>query len=247
MRNTFSSSTVVSFASVLFALGACGGDGPDYKHGTINSSSAEAAISGMTDIGAAIRSGDGDTSASGVLALTAIGQVLVTPSGAREVAPIGLVPTSWGKTRTEAFTGTATCDDSGCVYNNFGDDSEYGSYRINGYIRRSGDSYSFDLDFSLTSSGYEFDWQLDGAITVSPTLIDGEIHSHGSSSGEGYSVSWDVDLDFDAINLDASGCPVSGRLAVRVVYEASSPQGRGEYAVEGAVTFGPACGQYRSE
>ena len=253
MRTTSSSSTVISFASVVFALTACGGsDEPDYAHGTINNTSAEAAIEGISEIGVAIQSGDGETSASGVLGLTAIGQTLVIPSGPSgagrlQAPPLGLVPQSLGRDGLVALTGTASCDDTGCVYDNFGDDTEYGSYRINGFIRKTGDTFAFDLTFDLTSSGYTFDWSIDGSITVSPTLIDGEIHSHGSSTGDGYAISWDVDLDFDQIGLDGSGCPTSGRLAARVAYDVSGTQGSGNYAVAGAVTFGPACGQFSAE
>jgi len=248
MRNTISSSTV-SFASIVFALTACGGsDGPDYTRGTINNASAEAAIESISEVGAAIRNGSGEESASGVLALTAVGQSLVIPSGAGylQAPPIGLVPRSWSSDRT-ALVGTATCDATGCVYDNFGDDSEYGSYRINGFIRHTGDTFAVDLTFTLTSAEYTFDWTIDGSITLTPTLIDGDIHSHGSSTGEGYAISWDVDLDYDAIGVDGSGCPISGRLAAQVAYDVSGEGGRGTFAVAGAVRFGPACGQFAAE
>ncbi|HEY5923650.1 MAG TPA: hypothetical protein VIV11_18340, partial [Kofleriaceae bacterium] len=176
MSNNISSSTV-SIASILVALAACGGsDEPDYTRGTINNAGAEAAIDSISEVGAAIRNGDGEQSASGVLGLAAAGQTLVIPSGAGylQAPPIGLIPRTLTRT---ALTGTATCDATGCVYDNYGDDSEYGSYRINGFIRHSGDTFSIDITFSLTSAEYTFDWTIDGAITVTPTLIDGEIHS----------------------------------------------------------------------
>ena len=246
MRNTISSSTAVSFASILFALSGCGSDEPDYTRGTINNASAEAAIESISEVGAAIRNGSGEESASGVLALTAVGQTLVIPSGAGylQAPPLGLVRRDLDRA---ALTGTATCDATGCIYDGFGDDSESGSYRIDGFIRHTGDTFAVDLTFTLTSAEYTFDWTIDGSITVTPTLIDGEIHSHGSSRGDGYAISWDVDLDYDAIGLDAGGCPVSGRLAAQVAYEVSGEGGRGSFAVAGAVRFGPACGQFSAD
>ena len=245
MSNNISSSTV-SIASILVALTACGSDEPSYTRGTINNASAEAAIESISEVGAAIRNGSGEESASGVLGLAAAGQTLVIPSGAGylQAPPIGLIPRTLTRT---ALTGTASCDDTGCVYDNYGDDSEYGSYRINGFIRHSGDTFSIDITFSLTSAEYTFDWTIDGSITVTPTLIDGEIHSHGASRGDGSAVSWDVDLDYDAIGLDGSGCPVSGRLAVQVAYDVSGEGGSGSFAAAGAVRFGPACGQYSAD
>lgn len=245
MSNNISSSTV-SIASILVALAACGGsDERDYTRGTINNASAEAAIESISEVGAAIRNGNGEQSASGVLALAAAGQTLVIPAGAGalQAPPIGLVPRSFGR----PVVGTATCDDTGCVYDNFGDDGEYGSYRINGFIRHTGDTFAIDITFSVTSAEYTFDWTIDGSITVTPTLIDGEIHSHGASRGDGAVVSWDVDLDYDAIGLDGSGCPISGRLAVQVAYDVSGESGSGSFAAAGAMRFGPACGQYSAE
>jgi hypothetical protein len=231
-------------------LGACGGDGPDTKPGTVNAQSARASVEGMSDISQAFDNANGSSAASAVIALTAVGQTLVIPGTAHEVPASAVLPVQWPKSNTESFTGSAECNASGCVFRDFGDTGTWGSYRINGTISRSGDRYTFDLTYDITGQGLDFHWEMDGDIRVTPALIDGSVSSRGDarveSEGERYDLSWDFDIDYNAIGLDGSGCPVSGSLAATVEVSGSGPSGGGSYRTAGSVTFGPSCGQVRS-
>lgn len=235
-------------ASVVF-FAACGGGEPTHK-GTINASGARTSVESVHDVFAALDNGNGEGAADAVMALTAAGQIVVSP-GAERVMPVqGILPAQWPKSKLSSFTGSADCDDSGCTFNNFGDDSEYGSYRINGSIRQTGDVLAFDLTYDINYDGFDFHWEMDGNVRANATLantsasIDGEIHSHGDarfeSEGKQYDIGWDFDIDYDNITLDGSGCPVGGALSATVAYDVA---GAGSYRAAGSVRFGPACGQ----
>jgi hypothetical protein len=241
--------TAILTTSVLLSLAACGSDEPEPARGTINSSSAESSIDSVHDVFAAMSTTNGAGAASAVMALTAAGQSVVTPTGqGGRMAPelAGMLPDRWPRSSTASLTGTAACDATSCTYTDFGDDTPYGSYRLNGTIRHAGDRLTFDLTYDISSSGFAFHWTMDGDLTVSDTLIDGYVRSHGETidrDGNDYAISWDVNLDFDRIGLDGDRCPTSGTLTATVAYAVSGQNGGGNYAARGSVTFGPACGQ----
>lgn len=228
-------------ASIMLA--ACGGGEPTHK-GMINSTGARTSVESVHDVFAALDSSDGALAADSVIALTAAGQVVVTPGQARE-APQGMLPMHWQRSKSIAnVTGTATCTATGCVFDNYGDDGEFGSYRINGSIQRSGDRLTFDLDYDITYEGLDFHWHMDGNVVANDRLIDGDVHSDGTarftSDGRTYNIGWDFDIAYEMIGLDGGGCPVSGGLTATVAYES---QGQ-SYRAAGSIGFGPACGQY---
>lgn len=231
-------------ASVV-SLAACGGGGEPTHKGTINASGARTSVESVSDVFAALDTGNGEGAADAVMALTAAGQIVVAPGEARVMPVRGMLPSSWPRSKFESsFTGSADCDDTGCTFDNFGDDSEYGSYRINGSIRQSGDRLTFDLTYDINYDGFDFHWEMDGNVVANASLIDGEIHSHGDanfeSEGKTYDIGWDFDIDYDNITLDGSGCPVGGALSATVAYDVA---GAGSYRAAGSVRFGPACGQ----
>lgn len=234
-------------ASIVVFTGACGGSDEPTHQGTINPTGARTSVASVHDVFAALDSGSGESAADAVMALTAAGQIVVAPGQARgpELPARAYLPARWPKPIIASFTGSATCDASGCTFDNFGDDSEYGSYRIDGSIRRTGDVLAFDLTYDIITDGLEFHWELDGNVRANATLIDGDMHSHGEalieSEGERYDIGWDFDLAYDDIILDASGCPVGGSLSATVAYAVA---GAGSYRAAGSVSFGPACGQY---
>jgi len=214
-------------------LAACGGGEPVHK-GTVNPTGARTTVESVHDVFAAMDSANGASAADAVLALTAAGQIVIAPGAAREEMP------------QEA--GSATCDSNGCTFDHYGDTFEGYTYSIDGSIRRSGDTLTFDLTYDVTSSGFNFHWEMDGHLTVSSTLIDGDVHAHGdadvSSDGRNYNIGWDFDVDYNSIGLDGSGCPISGSLTAEVAYSVSGAQS-GSYRAAGSVTFGPSCGQVR--
>ncbi len=236
-------------ASVVF-VGACGGDEPVHK-GTVNPTGARTSVESLHDVFAALDTSSGEGAASAVLSLTAAGQIIVTPSGAREQLPVeAFMPLHWEASKASRnLTGSATCNANGCVFDHYGDTTSGASYSINGSISRNGDELTFDLTYDVTSQGLDFHWNMDGHVRVNATLIDGEVHSDGdatvSSDGRTYHVGWDVDVDYNAIGLDGTGCPISGSLSATVGYSVSGAQS-GTYRAAGSVSFGPACGQFQA-
>ena len=240
----------ITLAAAIAFTGACGGGG-DYKEVKLDPSSASLSVESMNEVFAAMSSSDGAAAADGVLALTAAGQVLVSPSEARQVPVQAYLPLEWrrSKDRLPYLTGSAVCDANGCVFNDYGDTSEYGSFRINGRISRSGDTLVFDLTYDILSEGFDFTWRMYGDLTVTETRVDGEVHSDGDarleSEGETYNIDWDIDIGYNNIGL-VDGCAVSGSLDARVAVSASGSSGSGSYRMQGSISFGPACGQFSS-
>jgi hypothetical protein len=230
-------------AASILLIAACGGDEPTHK-GMINATGARTSVESVHDVFAALDTGNGESAADAVMALTAAGQVVVVPGEARTMPAEAILPASWPRSKISSFTGSADCDDSGCTFVNFGDDSEYGSYRINGSIRKTGDVLAFDLTYDITADGIEFRWEMDGNVRANATLIDGYVRSHGDAKivadGETYEIGWDFDIDYDNIILDGGGCPVGGALAATVAYDVA---GAGSFRASGSVRFGPSCGQ----
>jgi len=229
----------------VFAVG-CGG-GETVHEGTINPSGARTSVESVSEVFAALDTSSGVSAADAVLSLTAAGQIVVAPGAGREAPAMGYLPAQWPRSKSISnFTGSAECNASGCVFNNFGDSSEYGTYRINGTIQRSGDTLSFDLTYDITASGFDFHWAMDGRVTVTETRIDGYVNSDGDASvsqdGRTYNVSWDIDIDYNDIGL-VDGCPVSGSLSAEVGYSVSGAQS-GSYRAAASVRFGPTCGQF---
>src|SRR5687767_10662769 len=240
----------IILAAAITFTGACGG-GDDYRDVPLNPQGAAQSVESMNSVFAAMASSNGDGAANAVLALTAAGQVLVAPGSAREMPqlPARLTqPIVWERSKTTtSFTGSAECNATGCVFRDYGDDSEYGSFRINGSIARTGDTLVFDLTYDILSEGFDFTWRTYGDLTVTSSLVDGEVHSDGDArlvaEGESYSIDWDIDIGYNQIGI-VDGCAVSGSLDARVAMSASGSSGSGSYRGAGSISFGPACGQY---
>jgi hypothetical protein len=196
-----------------------------------------------------MQSGNGAAAASGIQAMTSAGQSLVAPSG-QAGRQLGLLPASFPRPDVaNAVAGTATCTADTCTFTGYGDDTPGNSWTIDGTVKHSGDTSTFNLDYKVTSSGAAIAWHIDGDVTVNATLIDGSIHSHGKTdvsamgSTPGVNVTYDTNVDYNNIVLDAQGCATGGDLHATVSYNASvSGQSGGAYNVQGGVTFGPACG-----
>lgn len=219
---------------VLVSIAACGGS--DKDPGTVNPQSARTSIDQVGQVNAAMNASNGAMAASAVAAMTAAGQGIVSPAapGSR----LGILPDHLPRSLvSSAATGTATCTPTGCTFTNFGDDSPGNAWTIDGTISKSGDTITFDLAYDITSGGAAVDWNIDGAVTVTPTSLDGTVHSSGTSSAQGTSVDWDVDVAYDAVVL-TGGCPTGGSVTASTSYQV---MGQG-YDVEGTITFGPNCG-----
>jgi hypothetical protein len=237
----------LTLVAAIVLVGACGGDEPVHE-GTINGAGARTSVESVSEVFAALDASNGSGAADAVMELTRAGQIVVAPGDARQRMPIhAYLPAQLPRSKTASVTGSAECNASGCTFTNYGDDSEWGSYRINGSIQRSGDLLTFDLKYDIATQGLEFHWRMDGRVRVNATLIDGEVHSTGdakiTAEGETHEIGWDFDIGYDNIGLDGGGCPVSGGLSATVGYTVSGAQS-GSYRASASVRFGPACGQY---
>lgn len=229
-------STLVATIAIV-TLAACGSD---RSPGTVNPQNARTSIDQVGNVNDALAASSGAMAASAVAAMTAAGQGIVSPA-APTGRLVGLAPAELPRAGiASATTGTAACTPTGCTFTNFGDDTPGNTWTIDGTISKAGDTITFDLTYDVTSAGATVAWAIDGAVTVTATSIDGAVHSTGTSSGgPAGGVSWDVDVDYQAVQLDGSGCPIGGSIHAATSYQVA---GTG-YDVEGTVSFGPACGQ----
>jgi len=231
--------------SAAILMAACGGDSA--KKGMVNTASATTSVQQVVQVGAALNSMNGDQAASAVQSMTSAGQSIVSPQGAGRELPVGLLPDHFPKNLGgSATTGTAECTASGCTFTSYGDD--VAGWSIDGTITKSGDTTTFDLDYHVTSGGMPLDWTIDGTVTITATLIDGSVHSHGTTSLEGGSgvpsgdLEWDTKVDYESIVI-TDGCATGGSIHAEVSYKYAGQS----QASQGTATFGPACGTVTAE
>lgn len=237
----------LAISALVVAAAACGGD--DASHGTVNTANAKASVEQLAKINSSMAASNGANAASALQALTSAGQSMVTPAG-QAGRQIGLLPESFPRPDlSRAISGTAECSATSCTFNNYGDDTAGSSWSINGSITKSGDTTSFDITYKVASGGTTVDWTIDGDVTVTATLVDGNVHSHGvtdvasGSNNPGVNVTWDTAVDYNHITLDAQGCATGGDVHATVSYNVKSGGNGGSFAVQGGAAFGPACGQ----
>lgn len=233
---------------VVVAVSACGGD--DHAKGTVNTANAKASVENVGKVNTAMASSNGANAASAVQSMTQAGQAMVTPSG-QPGRLLGLLPETFPRPDlSQAVSGTADCTATSCTFTNYGDDASGSAWKINGTIKKTGDTTSFDLDYDVTSAGTSLKWDISGDVTITATSIDGSVHSKGvtnvdaGSGATAVNVNWDTTVDYDAITLDAQGCATGGSVHAVVSYSVkANGQSSGAFDVEGSATFGPACGQ----
>ena len=237
---------IASFVAV--AAAACGGD--DHAKGTVNTASAKASVENVGKVNSSMAAGNGANAAAALQTMTSAGQSIVTPAQGG-ASRIGILPESFPRPDVaNAVSGSAECSATMCTFNNYGDDATGSSWKINGTISKSGDKTTFNITYDVASAGTSLKWAIDGDVTVNATSIDGNIHSHGvtnvdaGSNSSAINVTWDTDVDYNAIALDAQGCATGGSVHAIVSYNVSAGgQGGGAFDVEGTAAFGPACGQ----
>ncbi len=237
----------IAIALVAVAAAACGGD--DHAKGTVNTASAKASVENVNKVQTSMAMSNGANAASAVQAMTQAGQSLVTPAG-QPGRLLGLLPETFPRPDlSQAVSGTAECSATACTFTNYGDDASGSAWKINGTIKKTGDTTTFDLDYDITSAGTSLKWDISGDITITATSIDGSVHSKGitnvdaGSNATGVSVNWDTTVDYDAITLDAQGCATGGSVHAVVAYSVKAQGQSTSFDVEGSASFGPACGQ----
>lgn len=213
----------------------------------VNGASARASVDSVGDVSAQMMASNGDMAANAVTVMTSNAQGIVTPTNAAGRELVGLLPAHLPKpTLSSATTGTATCTPTSCTFDNYGNDDPASGFLIDGTLSRSGDTITFDLTYDVHSGTSTLHWDIEGSVAVTATSIDGNIHSKGETTGDqqgGFTVKWDVDVDYDAIQLDGAGCPVGGSITATSSYDVNAGgQSAQGYNVTGTATFGPACG-----
>lgn len=131
--------------------------------------------------------------------------------------------------------------DDGCVVLAPGSftysDCDFAGNTVNGSVVRSGDTISIDLSFARSDEDSSTTIDVDGAVDVTATAIDGYVDFTITTENEGFSSETILDGDFDVV-LDEQGCAVDGELEVhgktKVLGQSQSVWAKAE--------FGPTCG-----
>ncbi|HEY4176630.1 MAG TPA: hypothetical protein VGM90_07360 [Kofleriaceae bacterium] len=216
----------------VVSLAACGGsDGA--KEGMTDPAMAKVSVTQAAGVNTQLGMSNGMGAAGAVSSLSTANQGIVTGGSARLGELQGLVPSL--PTTIENATGTATCTATGCTFEQYGDIG----YVIDGSINKSGDTLTFDLTEDFSSQMLHFD--IDGMLTITATSIDGDFHSKGTTSGSqsgGYTVNWDIAVEYNAVQINAAGCPTSGSVHATSKYDVTAGgQSANGYNVQGTVTF----------
>lgn len=229
--------TLIISAATVAMFAACGGDDDDSANTQANPAAASATIDQMAGLRDAFASSDGASAATAAYSLGASAQGIVT-----------LAPSEAGRVEPGSYNVTGTCECSGdsCTFTDCGDD--LGTWTINGTISRSGDTFSVDIEMTVSQSGYEWTWSQEGSMTITDTSIDGTMAGSGDGvfddqMGGSVTVGWDWDMSANDITLDGTGCAVGGSMDASVSYDAGGQGGSASFSGSASVEFGPACGQ----
>jgi hypothetical protein len=229
----------LALALSLGVFAACGGDddgGSDVEV-TSNPAQATATVTQINTFSTAFASADGASAATAAYSMGASAGSIVTPSAegqARKTGPAFASPEG------------CVCDESGCTFTDCGDAG--GTWEIDGSISKSGDTYTFDYTMSFNQVGYQWTFDTEGELTISATLIDGDLSSDGDGTfddgqGNSYESSWGWDMTANDITLDGTGCAVGGSMDASVDYSGTVNGQSYSYSGDATVSFGPGCGQ----
>jgi hypothetical protein len=228
---------------VSVLLSACGSDGGSKSKVTLDATQQAQVVESSNNVveaGVALSAlktnpGEGNT-------FTALGNVYANASqlwGTKMAAQAGTTYKPTLDTIGQALTeGCYTTNGSTSTYN-----CNEGGTTIVGTITVNGDNVVIDL--TIGSYGGTFVYK--GDITVTATEIDGWISFSMDQNQGGMDISYDVEITYNTVVLDANGCPTSGSLLVDVNVETSGiegmPSGYGGFDYPNVeVVFGPLCG-----
>ena len=144
----------------------------------------------------------------------------------------------WGP-QVMRYPGAVECTPTMCTFD-LEEPHFWGPRTLAGSLVRSDDIETFQI-VSLTTSG-EYRtastsrWELDGAVTVTPTRVDGIVRISGTTDHETGVTS----IEYDEVSLDVDGCPIGGSIHAEITYTDTSSQPWSD-AVQGTLEFGPGC------
>lgn len=226
------------------AFAACS-DGGERGTGVMHADTARAAMTELGAIPASMVAMDGYGVLVHVQKMVGASVRIATPTldGAGLRGGVSPIPTP------PVPMGTANCDAASCTFADYGIGIPYTAYRLDGTITRSGETLELALTHAYVDHLNQMRWMIDGSLTLTATGIDGRFHGHGEGAAgvahDQRPVIRDVVVEYDAVQLDAQGCPIGGSLHVASVYtDPTGGQGNEDspsFAIEGTVTFGPAC------
>ena len=228
----------LALALSLGVFAACGGDDDGSSvETTTNPVQATATVTQMNSFNTAFANADGPSAAFAAYGIGGAASSIVTPAAEGQARTIG---------PAYASPEGCVCDESGCTFTECGD--EAGTWEINGSINKSGDTYTFDYTMAFNQVGFQWNWSTEGELTISATLIDGDMSSDGDGvyddgMGNTYESSWSWDVGANSIELDGTGCAVGGSMDASVDYDGTVNGQSYSYSGDATVTFGPGCGQ----
>lgn len=226
---------------------ACG----EGEHGTgvMHADTARTAMTELGAIPASMAAMDGYGVLVHVQKMVGASVRIATPTldGAGLRGGVGPVPTP------PMPMGTANCDAASCTFADYGIGVPYIAYRLDGTITHNGETLELALTHAYVDHLNKMTWMIDGALTLTATSIDGRFHGHGEGaagvSHDERPVIRDVVVEYDAVQLDAQGCPIGGSLYARSDYD--DPTGGQDnedspsFAIEGTMKLGPDCAAAR--
>jgi hypothetical protein len=233
----------LSTIAFLGCGGGGGGSGPAAKPGTVNMAGAVNVTQTTASLVTSLNSGDGATMSSTAVALGMSGaQQIVSPPAGSGAAVIHSAQTIAG-----SGGGTAECDATGCVYNNYKDSTGTNAVTMNGKIKAtaSGEvtTLDMDVDFDLDQQGMPAHFDLTGSLDISAAMIDGEMNCIGTAKfnagTQNITYNWYNELKYNAVTLSngtATGGSLYAKWGITLSGVAGAEQANQVY--DGTVTFG---------
>lgn len=243
MRAGFASTSLL----VAVLMAGCGGsDEPDYGDPiTVDSatmSSLNSAIESATSF-STIENTPGDNSAlSKIGTLYSAMAVLPTVCQAHASKPEGAeaheaLMKAWAGKPVDTTCLTVTTNK--VTYNA----CNFGSGTMNGTISWGNNTFSIDIDMSVTAGGATTTISESGSITVSGAGITGGLSIAVNSSIGATTVKATYTADYD-VTL-SSGCATGGKIEFSAKGNASTSGGSGSYSFGIKAEFGPTCGSVK--
>lgn len=233
---------VAPMALILGCGGGGSSGGPAAKQGTVNKQGAQGVLNQTASVKTAVEAGNGESLSNNVIGLGL--------SGAQQIVSPGASALTLEQAQTTS--GTVTCDDTGCVYNKYTTESVNQTIVMDGSVKSSkaGDvtTVAMDLTLKVTTNAQGINqvinYDLNGTIKISPTMIDGSFTCEGTGKLDGVqgapggsSISYQYynQIKYNAVVLSGSSATGGSIYAKWAITISGAPQGN--QAWEGTVTF----------
>jgi hypothetical protein len=216
---------VVRYAAIILAVGCGTNHAP--APAPVNECAATESVTELSALTNAMATMDGPTGFAAADTMFADG-IAIFDTGCRAAA----LPPGAGV--------SASCSPASCTFTvRFAMYPEI--YNFDGTVMRDGEVLTVSLhSFDGHNSEAGRDWSIDGSLTIESSTIDGSLHATGSDT-LGYPATYDTTVDYRAVVVDASGCPIGGSMYATNVTKIDPSSGMQSQNVDGVLDFGPAC------